>query len=913
MSVSARQTSWRWMGNNTEVISDDRHGRRLPCIASSFVGREADQRALSELMDSARVVTITGAAGVGKSRLALEVARANEPRFPGGVWLCGLAEVRESRDLVRVLSRSLGLDGELVTGRDLGRALAYWGPALVVWDGCDELDEGAVGVLDDCIRATELRVLVTSRVPLSLPGERRFDLAPLPTSERDGPASQLFLDRARSTIGFDATHPESRRTIHELVRRLDGLPLALELTASLMGVLHPADVLAKTDLLLDVPPPNESRDRRPLRFALTLSWGRLADTGRTALATIAVFRGGFDLAAATDILRLDGFDEASTLVVLRDLRDQSFLRVERHETRPGEVRYRLFESVRAFAAEKLAESGRLPEIVSRHSAYFGALAVQAVREGEGDARLPWIARMLVDEENVEAAARAGLSREADATAAVAATTGLLWLSVGRGPLGAAANLARKVAERCLSSVTDDRQRVLFELWAATVHRHVGDLEGSARLIDACIVHSDALGDDKLRARALIERARLQHFVGGDDDVANEMLSRAEAWAGGAGDIVTSLLAQFARLAHATATPPANPAARYADLCKLAERTKDPHLIARAQSQYAAWLGANGRCEDAFRALDRVKSVGEALRQGSWVTLATAQRGLTLQAMGNFDGARAEFEAALRLSRETGFIHSQGECFCYLGLLDVEEGRYEAALDCFDEAERLLPPSAHERALALVVRAVADAALGRVDSARTRLAESLERTRTMSDTAHEPIAMLALVVDLVLSRTARSKERAMAAWNAVAALDGLRGSPSFARRFAERLLRSARRDAVRIEDSLVIGGQAAWFELPGGSRHSLEHRPVLRSLLWHLVRFRMREPTQPVPRDRLVELVWPNEKMGSQAAVNRLNVALSSLRSLGFKAHLVAEAGGIRLHEELLVVIDDDDAESADRG
>lgn len=874
-------------------------GRR-PSAATTFIGREGELAKLRGLLATSRFVALTGPAGVGKSRLALELARAMEDDVAGGTWWCPLAGIVARAELLHTLCRAMGLDGDVTTGDELGRALEPRGPVLVVLDGGDELAPEAVTVVADVLRAApDLRFLVTANGPGDLKAWEHFALEPLAVGGAEAPAVRLFLERASPAGG---SRPElARETIVELVRRLDGLPLAIELVASLLDAMPLEELLSKTCVLLDVAPPGELRGKRSLRRALSLSWERLDEAAQKTLAAASVFCGGFDLAAAGAVVGTSASEQASVLLRLRVLQQHSLLRSE--STDEG-LRYALFDAVRNFAAAKLAESGEELTVLRRHAAHFAAIARRAAEEGELGHRVAWIRRLTPDEENLRAVVAAGLTGTVEPATALAATTGLVWLAHGRGPLAVTVGLCREVARACLPAVDDNHLRALFEFWASGLCRHAGDVERAVDFAYKCILHAEAAGDDALVARGLVERARLYQFMGDDDDACAATLDRAQALAAKSGDAAAGILVRFARLSQGQLPAGGESEAFYDELKALTERSHDPVMIARAWAQAALWHGANGRPEEALRALERVHAAGSALRHGSWMTLAQVLRGRVLQSAGRREEARDELEGARARSLRTGFRHSEGECELYLALLDIEEERFDAALPRFAIAERLLPRSAAERAFALAGRALAEAALGQESAARNRLGQATRRCAEPDHPMGVTVALLGAVLDVWLASDAARPAICQDALRRLAALDGHR---SIDRNYAEELLRRSVMQRVPADRLLHVARGATWFHVPGeASRRTLEDSPVARALLWHLVQVRLDRPGEPISREALVRRIWPDDEGPLRAGVKRLGVLLQSLRAAGLRPLLLSREGGVLLDDGVTVCVNRDD-------
>jgi predicted ATPase/tetratricopeptide (TPR) repeat protein len=851
---------------------------------TSFVGRREDLRHLSQLLDQHRLVTITGAVGVGKSRLAREAALDWCSRRSGSAWLCDLSRVRERDELVRVLCRTLAIEHAPATGHDLARILEHRGTALLVCDGCEELSADAIELLHECVQGErDLRLLLTSAIRTHLVDEIRFELRALPE------ARELLASRVRTATGSAVETLVTPKQLTALLRRLDGIPLAIELTASLMGVLSVEALLARTDVLLDLSLPDEeqTRGQRSLRQALSVAWERLSPDAQSALASFSVFRGGFDLAAAGVVLERD---DAHVLPQLRMLQDRSLIRVE-----PAFDRYVLFGSVQAFAAAELEASRRNAEVVRRHAAHFSTLALHAVTESEGSALLEWAQRMRREEDNLRAVIAEGVADPRLAREAVTAAGGLLWLLIGRAPLAEVTRLCREVDERCVPHVSDPRACGYFMLGAASASSFVGELTAGLRYSAAGLAHAKAAKDERLIQRLLVRHARIHRLLG-DGGEERRALREAESLAERTSDHVGRLLVAFARLAAEDFPAPERRSSFYAELIAGAERTGDPTLTLRALSEATQWFGAAGAHAEALSALGRADAVAAKPGiHGSWRTLFSRLRGMVLHTMGDLEGSRREYDAALACVRETGFTHGEGECLLYLGIALLEGGDVEAALLHLGDAARLLSPSSAERVMALAATAVGYARHGQFDRARSKLRE-LPSVPEKSDTA-VILAAFGSLIDLEASsrKNADDYQRTRAAVVATLEPHAVRSlSATLARSVLQRTLTNFAFHG----QPLAIGPSASWFRIGAGEPCSLEGRPVLRALLWRLARERLAHPGRAVLRTDLVAAIWPESQRQRSITNNRLNVALSSLRKLGLKTQLLAEVGAVRLDERV---------------
>ncbi|MFH8367099.1 ATP-binding protein [Streptomyces sp. NPDC018031] len=346
----------------------------LPAPVDRFVGRTAELAALDGLLARARLVTVTGIGGVGKTRLALELARRAKDRFCAGVWLVALSDLRSGDDLCRAVPAALGLEpAEPDPAADLVAGRVADGAALLVLDGCEHLADECAALLGTLLgRAPGLRVLVTGRRPLEAPGEHCFPLGPMRT-EPD--AAALFAERAAAVLpGFTGDGQRRRAAVAELCRRLDGIPLALELAARRLRALTVEQLAARPEdplTLLDAAGRGGHHRHRTLRTAIGWSHELCTPQERLLWARLSVFGGEFDLEAVEYVCVGPGPAEEDTLATLASLVTQSL--VVREEA-AGQVRYRMLGTVRAYGARWLAELGETERLRRRHRDWYLGVA-----------------------------------------------------------------------------------------------------------------------------------------------------------------------------------------------------------------------------------------------------------------------------------------------------------------------------------------------------------------------------------------------------------------------------------------------------------------------------------------------------------------------------------------------------------
>ena len=519
----------------------------LPTQLTSFIGREAEMADVSGLMRDARLVTLTGPGGSGKTRLAQQLASRLPNETSDGVWFIELAGLSEPDLLLNTVATTLGireLPGQILMAT-VSEHLKQRQDLLVL-DNCEHLIEAAAELADKLLAACPaLRILATSRERLRVSGEHVYPVGPLGIPGAGNQiglreitafdAVRLFVDRASTASRSFVLNDHNALAVAQLCRRLDGIPLALELAAVQVAVMTPTDIVERLDARFQLLT-SGTRTALPRQQTLlaTIEWSHalLSEEEKVVFRRLATFAGGFDLESAESLCGGGLVAEKDVTGPLARLVEKSLVMSEVGVL--GRSRYRLLETVREFGLEKLLEAGEREMIRRRHAEYFRLFAGDASRElREAGAEIR-LARMEEEHDNLRAALGWTLDHDGELAMRLASSWSPFWIA--RGYLEEARDWLEAALTRGSPAGADDQSppRAAALQDAARLAFMQGDLSGARRLYEeALVAHPDVDSPDR---GALLNGLGNVSWDQGDPDSGRTFYERSLAVASSCGDI-----------------------------------------------------------------------------------------------------------------------------------------------------------------------------------------------------------------------------------------------------------------------------------------------------------------------------------------------------------------------------------------
>ncbi len=655
----------------------------LPAQMTPFIGRAHEIAELKSLLTTRRLLTLTGFGGCGKTRLALQVAADVVEEFPDGVWLAELADVADPAVTPQVVASALGVREE--PGRSLTATLAdhlYEKHLLLVLDNCEHIIVACAQLVQTLLASVpHLRILATSRESLGIPGEMTWHVPTLALPDlrkrssleelAQNEAVRLLVDRALAVRPSFAVTAQNASAVAQICHRLEGIPLAIELAAAQLRVLDLPQVAARIeDGLRMLPAARRTPARhRTLHAVMEWSYAQLAEPERTLLRRLSVFAGSFTLQAAEAICATNGIEQEAVLDLLARLVDKSLVMVDQQNS---ESRYRLLDTVRRYASEKLEEGGEAETLRSRHTDWHLALVLQA--EPMLQISQEWLDRLEAEHPNLRSALdRYKQTGNWQQVLGFSAALRRFWLVRGFWVEG------RRWLEEALVNAPDapPALRAKGLQGAASLAQHQADYDRALVLCKESLATYRSLDDKRGIAEALTT-------------LGNILFERGEYAA--AGGVYEESLA----------------CGRDAD---------DKWSIGVSLRNLANVLMHQGDFERARMLCQESLAVFRQAGNKHGLASALNMLGMIAHDQGDFAAARKPFEEALVIQRQLGDKRGVAISLTDLGLLAWELGDYDDAVGLYEEALAIRRELGDKRGVATLLYDLGQVALRQRDDLR----------------------------------------------------------------------------------------------------------------------------------------------------------------------------------------------------
>jgi predicted ATPase/DNA-binding SARP family transcriptional activator len=740
----------------------------LPVRVTSFVGREGERAQLATLLAEHRLVSLTGPGGAGKTSLAVQVAADTADRFPDGVWMVRLAGVVDPATVTEVVAESVG--AQRPAGAVLASLVGYLRDrsALVVLDNCEHLAQACAELAERLITSgPHLRILVTSREPLRVPGEVQVAVPPLAVppphadhdSVRDYSAVRLFLDRATAVNPALRLDPDAAEDVGRICRQLDGLPLALELAAARAATLPLAELAARLDhrfrLLTGGARTAEAR-QKTLRATVDWSHQLLTDPEKVLFRRLSVFRGGWTIEAAEAVTTDDALPADDVLDLLGELVSRSLVYADTDEVTG---RFRMLETLREYAAERSDDAGESEWLAANHARYYTGLAENGQLGLRGAGQTRWLQALRHERSNIDAAllwCRSHVDTDPDIGLRLVAAMGWFWYFTSNqhalghidsmlvdSPRASAGSRARAVQARSVVARPGSCIVHPSPLCAESAEQSLEDL--------------DDVGDQHAAAysRALLA---VEGIAGRTDPDPAQLLAAARKAFGEAGDRWGHALTLFVEMElQFTAGRFEEGRGAFTEALELFRQLNDHWGISAVQYHYGKALHQAGLHDEALEVYRSALSEGR-IGLTNTVQYALANLGNISLLIGDLDGADAYFTSAHAVARELG---ADASTLALLGQADLARLRgdsaqardnYSAALSRIAETETPDWAAIAQNGLGRL-----DLEHGDLDAAHSRHTRAWRLVSTGAEPTHRAAA--AALEGLAAVAAARGEQRA----------------------------------------------------------------------------------------------------------------------------------------------------------
>ncbi len=890
----------------TAIAPSTRHldagsGSTLPSgtTSGSFVGRMRELEDLERLhAQGQQVVTLWGPGGAGKTRLLRRFAtqRVAEYPAPGGVTWCDVEAARTREEVEAVVATSLGLSAR----EAIATALAARGPVLLLIDNFEQATAHAAATIGAWSEAApEARFVVTSREPLGVANEARLEVGALPEDE----AVLLFVARARAVRG-DFGAPDEAAAVREVVRRLDGLPLAIELAAARTEILGVDELLERLGAQLDLLARRDGAvpRHRTMRAAVEWSWDLLDADERVALSECTVFEGGFTLAAAEAVLtRRKGAPIVIDLV--EALRRKSLL--HRVGPKEGPLRLDLYAQIRELAAEHLGgDAHRAAE--ARHARYFIAVAERWAADEHGPKAPTSLASLARESDNVRA-----IAARCEPEMAARAVLAMHPLFFARGPF----DVQLVALDRVIGPIAaKDSVLAARALVARAELRRLRGAVREARIdVDRALAMTRALDARGVEAAALRVRSTIARVDGRLDDAHTDILA-AIALRRAEGDQAGEAMAMGELGAVLQGRGELDRAVECHTAALALHRDVGNR---RSEGIELSYLGViahrRGRMREAVDLHRAALAIHREVQNRRFEGADLTHLGFVSHELGDHDAARASYDAALAIYRSIGERALEGVLLTFAGALAVDAGDLTAARDALDRALSIHRTTKQSRleARTLLHLGHYQLACGERAAATKAYQEAAERSRDGDATVEalaRAYAMASSDAPLVPAEAERARARAAEQPSPLVAcaVEVLLGAALDDETARERSS-DVRRALTLVRGSvappaIVVGADARWISFRT-TRLDLARKNAQRWIVLALAQHRLARAGEGLGWQELAAAGWPGEKMRTDAALKRVYTAVWTLRKAGLEPVLLTQGDGYLFDPAVSLVFD----------
>jgi predicted ATPase/tetratricopeptide (TPR) repeat protein len=681
----------------------------LPVERDRFVGRDEELMTLERMIAGARLVTLLGAGGMGKTRLAVRYGWRSLEAWPGGVWFCDLTEARDLNGIVSGVAKSLGVPlGKADPVEQLGHVLAGHGHCLVILDNLEQVVQQATATLRRWLeRAGAVSFLVTSRERLGLREESVLDVGPMGMES----GLELFIERAIRLRPGLALGESDLAAAREVVRLVEGIPLAIELAAARMRVMSATQLVAGMQKRFSLLTGGRGERHATLAATIDGSWDLLRPWEMAALAQCAVFEGGFTLEACGAVLDLSAYPDAPWAVdVVQSLLDKSLLRTWMPKAITGawfpEPRFGMFVSLQEYARRKLAEEGAVRQGGSgvravrateeRHGGWYrryGTPQALSALDRHGGVEKRWALENELD--NLTATSRRAAARE-DMATATAAYCAVWEVTSIRGSYGAVMELGREI----LAGPLSQEERAIMLQTLGQVERGAGQIQEARTHYEAALAINRELGNRESEGAIL---GSLGNLYAGQ----------------GQGEVARS---------------------HYEAALAIHRKVGNRHQEGMTLAHLGTLHNLMGQAEEAQSHHEAALVIHREMGNRRVEGVILGYLGCLHLGQGRMEEARAHFEAELAIHREVRFRLYEGVALGNLGILHAEQGRLREAQSCFEAALAINREVGNRSSEGVVLGDLGDmqAEHGQVAEAQIHLEAALAIHRELAQPIYEGI-------------------------------------------------------------------------------------------------------------------------------------------------------------------------------